>query len=699
MSGQAITRNIGISAHIDSGKTTLSERILYYSGKIHRIEEVRGGGDGATMDFMDLERERGITITSAATTVFWKDHRINIIDTPGHVDFTVEVERSLRVLDGAVLVLCSVAGVQSQSITVDRQMKRYRVPRVAFVNKMDRVGADAFKAVSDLQEKLGLNAFAVQIPIGSESAFTGVVDLVTMKAYTHVGDQGEDVIVGECPEDLRELAEEKRHAMLEALSMFDDHLMEALLEDLPIEEDVIHRAMKKGVQSLEFVPVFVGSAFKNTGVQPLIDAVCRYLPSPLEAAPMRAKMVGHEADEVLLAADPAKPLVCMAFKIQEEQFGQLTYTRVYQGTLMKGDTIINSRTGRKVRVGRLVEMHANDRANIDRAEAGDIVAMIGVDCASGDTFCHEGVGLTCESMHVPTAVISYSIAALDTNASDKLGKALSRFMNEDPTFHVRTDEESGETVISGMGELHLEVYIERIEREYSVALQVGPPQVNYREAITRPSEFNYIHKKQTGGSGQFAVVIGDIEPIPYDEADAAEYEFEDKVKGGNIPQEFIGSCNKGFKDVMAKGPLGEFPVIGIRVNLRDGKHHDVDSSDMAFRIASRAAMKEAIRKAGACLLEPIMRVEVETPEEFQGPVIGDLSSRRGMVQGMESRDGIHVVNASVPLSEMFGYATSLRSATAGKATYTMEFEKYSELPKNLEQEVVDRRTEKLAAAS
>ena len=689
------TRNIGISAHIDSGKTTLTERILFYSGKIHKMEEVRGGGDGATMDFMELEREKGITITSAATTVYWEDRKINIIDTPGHVDFTVEVERSLRVLDGAVLVLCSVAGVQSQSITVDRQMKRYGVPRLAFINKMDRIGADPFKGIKDLKEKLGLNAVAMQIPIGAESDFEGVVDLVTMKAVYNQGDQGEDVVIEECPPGLRALAEEKRMVMLEALSVFDDQLMEDLLEEKDISEEEIHAATLKGVRSLELVPVYMGTAVKNTGVQSLLNAVCRYLPSPLDAEPMRAKAVGHEEDEIELAPDPALPLVCMAFKIADEDYGQLTYTRVYQGTVRKGDSIINSRTGKKTRVGRLVRMHANDRVNIDEAAAGDIIAMIGVDCASGDTFCHPGVNVTCESMFVPAAVISYSIRPAETDGIDKLGKALTRFVKEDPTFNVASDEESGETVISGMGELHLDVYIERIRREYSVALEVGPPQVNYREAITRNAAFDYTHKKQTGGSGQFARVVGEIEPLVKSEEDDddKEFEFENKIKGGNIPQEYIGACEKGFHDIMEKGPLAEFPMVAIKVMLHDGKHHEVDSSDLAFRLCSRQAMKDAIKKAGPTLLEPIMKVEVETPEEFQGGVIGDLSSRRGIIIGMDTRDNSTVINANVPLSEMFGYATALRSSTAGKATYTMEFEKYASLPKILQDEVIVKRAE------
>ena len=684
------TRNIGISAHIDSGKTTLTERFLFYAGKIHKMEEVRGGGDGATMDHMDLEKEKGITITSAATTVSWGDHKINIIDTPGHVDFTVEVERSLRVLDGAILILCSVAGVQSQSITVDRQMKRYSVPRLAFINKMDRVGADPIRGLRDLQEKLNLNAVLMQVPIGAESEFAGVVDLIRMEALYNEGDQGEDLVKRAIPDDVLPFAEQKRHDMLESLSLFSEELMETFLDGKEIDEELIHQAVLEGVRSTELVPVFLGTAIKNTGVQPLMDAICRYLPSPIESATVFAKVVGNEEEEVELFPDPEKPFVCMAFKLTDEDYGQLTYIRIYQGTIQKGDTLVNSRTGRKVRVGRLVRMHANDRQNIDSACAGDIIAMIGVDCASGDTFCHEGVDVTLESMYVPDAVISYSIQAKETAMADKLVKAITRFMKEDPTFHVHTDEDSGEMIISGMGELHLEIYIQRIQREYGVGLLVGPPQVNYREAVGRRVEFNYTHRKQTGGAGQFANVVGDLEPLDFG-ANGEPFEFENHVKGGNIPQEYISSCEAGFRDVMTKGPLAEFPIVGLKVNLRDGKHHAVDSSDLAFRTCARTALHEAIRAAAPCILEPIMKVEVETPVDFQGGVIGDLSSRRGMIAGMDTRDDMTVILASVPLAEMFGYATALRSSTAGKATYSMEFEKYSVSPKVHQDEVITAR--------
>ena len=688
------TRNIGISAHIDSGKTTLTERILYYAGKIHKIEEVRGGGSGATMDHMELEKEKGITITSAATRVYWQDKDINIIDTPGHVDFTVEVERSLRVLDGAILVLCGVAGVQSQSITVDRQMKRYRVPRIAFINKLDRMGANPSRAIEGLRNILSLNAVAMQIPIGLEEDHQGAIDLVTMKAMYFDGEKGEQVRVEEIPSEYQEEAEEKRMEMLEAISMFDDQIMEDLLEDKEIAEESIHEAIKTGVQTLELCPVYLGSAFKNKGVQLVLDAVNRYLPSPLEAEPAIGKNADDESIEVELKPDPEEALVAMAFKLTEEQFGQLTYTRIYQGTLEKGAQIVNVRTGKKMRVGRMVRMHSNDRENIDKAEAGDIIAMVGVECASGDTFCGDNVRVVCESMHVPEPVISLAIQGKDSDAQTKISKALGRFMREDPTFRVSVDQESGETQISGMGELHLDIYIERMRREYKAEVIVGAPQVNYREAISNPADFDYLHKKQTGGSGQFAGVSGNIEPL--EENAEKEFEFVNAIFGGAIPSEHIPACEKGFLDVMEKGPLAAFPMVGIKVTLSDGKYHDVDSSDLAYRLACRSAMKQAIKKANPMILEPIMKVEVETPSEYQGPVIGDLSSRRGVIYGSNVNGDDTVIQCGVPLSEMFGYATQLRSMTAGKANYSMEFEKYSATPSFVQEKVMKERAEKLA---
>jgi elongation factor G len=709
-------RNIGISAHIDSGKTTLTERILFYCDKIHKIEEVRGGGAGATMDHMELEKEKGITITSAATTVQWsglnkegikyaegdeKNITINIIDTPGHVDFTVEVERSLRVLDGAILVLCSVAGVQSQSITVDRQMKRYKIPRLAFFNKMDRMGASSEKGLKSVREKLGLNAALVQIPIGAEDQFRGVVDLVTMKAYYFDGDNGENIRIEAIPADMADEAQAAREKMIDAISEFNDELMEKALNGEEISEELCHKAIKEGTQSLKLVPVFLGSAFKNKGVQLLLNGVSRYLPSPISCAkPTANKTQDGKAVKIQLEPDPSKPLVCMAFKITEEQFGQLTYTRLYQGTLRKGDTIYNTRTKKKVRVGRIVRMHANDRENIEFAEAGDIISMIGVDCASGDTFVGDDdmSDVSLESMFIPVAVIELSIKAKDKDHQTKMAKGLQRFIKEDPTFHVYTDEESGETRIAGMGELHLEIYVERLKREYKADVEVGAPQVNYRETIRGEANFDYLHKKQTGGSGQFGHVIGKIRPLTGDKKEKEDqlFKFNDNIKGGSIPNEFIPSCEKGFMDVMNKGPLAAFPLIDVEVDLNDGRYHDVDSSDMAFRIAARMAMREAIKAANPVLLEPIMKVEVETPDEYQGFVIGDLSSRRGIIQGSETNEnGDAIINALVPLSEMFGYSTDLRSGTAGKAGYTMEFSKYMECPNNIQEKVMTERKDKV----
>ena len=686
------TRNIGISAHIDSGKTTLTERILYYAGKIHKIEEVRGKGSGATMDHMELEKEKGITITSAATTVNWDDKKINIIDTPGHVDFTVEVERSLRVLDGAILVLCGVAGIQSQSITVDRQMKRYKVPRLAFINKLDRMGANPEKGIQGIRDVLGLNAVAMQIPIGLEEHLEGVVDLISMKAIYFDGEKGDDIRYEEIPEHLQEQAQQSRNDMLEAVSMFDDQMMEDLLEEKEISETAIHDAVCKGVQTLEFCPVFLGSAFKNRGVQPLLDAITRYLPSPLDAVPSQATDL-DSGEKLTLECDPDKPTIAMAFKLTEEQFGQLTYTRIYQGSLNKGDQIVNSRTGRKLRVGRMVRMHSNDRENTDHAEAGDIIAMVGVECASGDTFCGEGIKVTCESIFAPDPVISLAVRGEDNDQQMKMSKALGRFMREDPTFHVRTDEESGETVISGMGELHLDIYIERMRREYAVDVIVGAPQVNYREAITSTAEFDHLHKKQTGGSGQYAGVTGMIEPLAEDHENG--FEFVNQIFGGAIPSEHIPACEKGFKDVMSKGPLAAFPMVGIKVTLNDGKYHDVDSSDLAYQLAARTAMRDAVKKSSPVLMEPVMKVEVETPSDFQGSVIGDLSSRRGVVYGTEVNGDDTVINAGVPLGEMFGYATQLRSLTSGKANYSMEFEKYNRCPAFVQEKVIKERAEKM----
>jgi elongation factor G len=684
----AQTRNIGISAHIDSGKTTLSERILFYAGRIHRMQEVRGGDGGATMDFMDLERERGITITSAATQVEWGDHCINLIDTPGHVDFTVEVERSLRVLDGAVMILCAVGGVQSQSVTVDRQMNRYRVPRIAFINKMDRTGADPERVRRELEEKLGLNVVPIQLPIGAGEDFRGVIDLVTMKALSFEGSSGEEVVSSPIPEALIDEAEAARAEMLEALSMHNDELMEALLEDLPIGEAMVHQTLREATINRDIVPMMLGTAFRNKGVQPLLDAVCEYLPSPLDRTCV-ARDHDNEGAEVPLACDPDAPAVAMAFKIVDESFGQLTYVRVYQGTFAKGKQYRNARTNKPTRVGRIVRMHADAREDVAEARPGDIVALVGADCASGDTFCGEGANYSLESIFVADAVISLSITPASSADQDRMAKALSRFMKEDPTFRVSTDPETGETVIAGMGELHLDVYIERMKREYKANVTVGAPNVSYREAPTVESAFNYKHKKQTGGSGQYAHVVGRLIPLPDDAEDP--YEFEDNVTGGRVPREYIPAVGKGFVAAIKEGPLAGYEIVGCKFCLDDGSHHAVDSSEMAFRIAAIEAFKQAFGRSKPCLQEPIMTVEVETPGEFQGAIVGDLNSRRGIIHATETRVNHSVIRAEVPLANMFGYATIVRSLSKGMATFTMEMSRYARVPTSIAEEIIAER--------
>jgi len=689
-------RNMGISAHIDSGKTTLSERILYYAGRIHRIQEVKGGGDGATMDYMDLERERGITITSAATSVKWHDCDINLIDTPGHVDFTVEVERSLRVLDGAILVLCAVGGVQSQSMTVDRQMKRYKVPRLAFVNKMDRTGANFDRVVKQLREKLGTDAIPMQIPIGKEDKLEGVIDLVTMKAYYFDGDNGETVREEAIPAAYEKPATEARHAMLEGLAMYSDSLMEKLLAEAQPSDDEIHAVVKAAVQNQSITPVFCGSAYKNKGVQKLLDAVVRYLPSPLERKVIAKKW--DKPDEAFdLTPDPAKPLVAMAFKIVDDPYGQLTFMRIYQGKITKGEAYINQRTSNKQRFSRIVRMHADKREEIDSAEAGDIVAVMGVDAASGDTYASEAKYCTLESMFVPEPVIKMAITPTNRDGLDKLGKALQRFTREDPTFRVSTDDETGETVIAGMGELHLDIYVERIKREFKVEVEVGAPKVSYREAPTRATEYEYKHKKQTGGSGQFAHIIGRLDPLPDDAPET--FEFEDAVVGGRVPREYIPSVEKGFRASLSKGPIAGFPIVGVKATLSDGSYHDVDSSDMAFQICARAGFREAFLNTKPVLLEPIMKMEVEVPADFQGPVTGELNKRRGLIISTETVGNTSTIVAEVPLAETFGYSTDLRSMTQGQGVFTMEFSKYKPTPGNVQKEIVEERKKaELAAA-
>ncbi|WP_417848725.1 elongation factor G [Thalassoglobus sp.] len=694
-------RNIGISAHIDSGKTTLTERILYYSGRIHKIEEVRGGGDGATMDHMELEKERGITITSAATQVQWKDHIVNVIDTPGHVDFTVEVERSLRVLDGAVLVLCSVGGVQSQSLTVDRQMKRYKVPRIAFVNKMDRVGADFYSVVNQVTDKLKVTAVPIQIPIGGGVDFEGMIDLVDMEAITFSGDQGDEIHISEVPADYKEKAEQYRHEMLESLSMFDDELMEALLEEKEISPEKIRKVIRTATLSQDITPVMCGSAFKNKGVQELLDAVTEYLPCPTdventavdvdatEKAIAAGEIQENEAKRIVLTDSADDPLVCMAFKTVMEQFGQLTYVRIYQGKVIKGESYTNIRTGQKVRFGRLVRMHSNDREDIDSAEAGDIFAVVGIDCASGDTFCGEGANLSLENIYVPEPVIRLSIEPTDRTGADRLGKALERFRREDPTFHVSTDAETNETIIAGMGQLHLEVYIERIKREYRCEVTIGEPKVAYKEMPTKDYEFNYKHKKQTGGSGQYAHVVGKLKALP--EGSEEEHVFNNNISQGRIPSQYIPAAIAGFKRALVKGPLIEAEVVYAEVDLDDGSYHDVDSSEKAFETCGWQAVRDALTKANVALLEPIMLLEVEIPDEYQGSVTGHVSSKRGVVNSATTREGTCYIVAEVPLANMFDYANELRSMTQGKGGFSMEFARYSQVPRNIQTEIVERR--------
>jgi elongation factor G len=670
-------RNIGISAHIDSGKTTLTERILFYTQKIHAIHEVRGkDGHGATMDSMALERERGITIQSASTNVTWKNYEINIIDTPGHVDFTIEVERSLRVLDGAVLVLCSVGGVQSQTITVDRQMSRYKVPRIAFINKCDRMGANPERVTEQLRDKLNHNAVLLQWPIGLESNFEGIIDLITMKALYFDGASGENIREEAIPDELLAMAREKRDLMVDRVSLYDDALAEAYLEDR-VTEELIHKAVRNGVLSLELIPVFIGSAFKNKGVQTLLDSVIKYLPSPKEIE-NKAFDLDNDNAEVILQSDSQLPAVLLAFKLDDTRFGQLTYVRLYQGTINKGDEIFNRRSQKKTRIGRLIRMHADEMEDIAKAEAGDIVALFGIDCASGDTFTEAGVNYSLSSMYVPTPVISLSVKPADNKSGENMAKALNRFVKEDPTFQTFVDAETNDTIIRGMGELHLDIYIERMRREYNVTLETGAPQVAYRESISQKTTFDYTHKKQTGGAGQYGRVCGIIEPFHQ-----GDFEFVDDLKGGAIPTEYVPACEKGFVHALQKGPLVGFPIVGVRITLNDGNYHPVDSSDQAFQQAAFGAFRESYNKCKPVILEPIMRVGVETPPEYQGQVLGTINQRRGMILSATEDKVFTAIEAEVPLSEMFGYSTILRSATQGKAEFTMEFSRYAKVPESI----------------
>lgn len=683
-------RNIGISAHIDSGKTTLTERILFYTGRIHQIHEVKGkDGVGATMDSMELERERGITIQSAATFVSWGEYFINVIDTPGHVDFTVEVERSLRVLDGAILVLCSVAGVQSQSITVDRQMKRYNVPRIAFVNKCDRTGANPYKVKDQLISKLGHNAVLIQIPIGLEEKHEGQVDLVSMKGLYYEGIDGLEMVEKDIPANLLAEAQEKRHVMLDALSMFDDELMELMMEEKDIPESVIWRAIRTGTLSLNLTPVMCGSAYKNKGVQALLNAVTKCLPCPNDVQNHALDLDDHEA-KYPLYAEESKPTVALGFKLEDGQYGQLTYVRIYQGQIKKGEELMNIRTGKKFKVGRLVKMHSNSMEDIENAGPGDIIALFGVECASGDTFCHPSINVAMSSMFVAAPVISLSIEPIDRKAADNMAKALNRFTKEDPTFRTFVDPESNQTIIQGMGELHLEVYVERMKREFKAEVKTGMPQVAYRETITEKADFNYTHKKQTGGSGQYGRVAGFMEPN-----EEANYSFVNQIKGGSIPNEYIPSCDKGFQEAMKKGSLIGFPIVNIKMSINDGQYHPVDSSDMAFQSAAIGAFREAYNKAKPVILEPLMKVSVEGPSEFQGNIFGSVNQRRGVILASTEDGQFTRVDAEVPLSEMFGYSTVLRSMSQGKAEFSMEFLRYGKVPTSvsdaMKKEYDDRR--------
>lgn len=691
-------RNIGISAHIDAGKTTLSERILYYTGRIHRIEEVRSKtGSGPTLDYMELEREKGITIQAAATYCAWNAYHINLIDTPGHVDFTVEVERALRVLDGAILVLCGVAGVQSQTITVDRQMQRHRIPRLAFINKLDRAGANPDKVLSQLREKLRHRPALITMPIGLEDRFEGVIDLLSLRALAFEGPNGERVVASDIPEHLLPEAFRRRQELIETVADVDDAIAEKFLSDTEISTEELIAAIRRATLRRELVPVYVGSAKANKGIQPLLDGVCYFLPSPLDVS--YDAMNRESSSSVPLSADPTAPLVALAFKLEDGRYGQLTYLRIYQGTLRKGDSVVNATTGKSMRVPRIGRIHADQLHDIELAAAGDIVAVFGIECSSGDTLTDGRLNVALTGIYTPSPVIELAIAPKDRNKQSNFAKALHRFMREDPTFHVARDEETGQTLIRGMGELHLEVYIERMSREYDCEVEVGRPQVAYRETITKRAEFNYLHKKQTGGAGQFARVAGYIEPLPPDIGKL--YEFVDHVVGGAIAREFIPACDKGFQEALQRGLLIGKPVVGVRVVLNDGQTHPVDSSELAFKIAAMAAFREAYFRAEPIILEPIMKLEVSVPEEFQGAVIGQINQRRGVILNTVLDNGYAVIEAEVPLAEMFGYSTNLRSTTQGKGEFTLEFLRYAPLPRQLQEELVReyqrRRVEERAA--
>ena len=677
------TRNIGIAAHIDAGKTTITERILYYTGRIHKIGEVHEGA--ATMDWMEQERERGITITSAVTTAFWKDHRINIIDTPGHVDFTIEVERSMRVLDGAVAVFDASQGVEPQSETVWRQAEKYRVPRIAFANKMDKTGAEILLVINSMKQRLGARPVLMQWPIGQEDTFKGIIDLVSMKAFTYGNDLGTEIEEIEIPEEYQEIAAEWHDKLIEAAADLDEDVMMKYLEGEEVTEAELKAAFRKGTISLDVTPVFLGSALKNKGVQLLLDAIVEYLPSPLDVPPIKG--LTESGDAVERPAEASGPLAALAFKIMADPYvGRLTFVRVYSGVLKAGSYIYNSTKGKKERVGRLLRMHANHREEVEELSAGDLGAVVGLkDTVTGDTLVGDGdEPIILESIDIPEPVISVAIEPKTKADQEKLAMALSRLAEEDPTFRVHTDPESGQTIISGMGELHLEIIVDRLKREFKVDAHVGKPQVAYRETITRQVDVEGKFVRQSGGRGQYGHVKIKAEPMPR----GGGFEFINAIVGGVIPKEFIPAVQKGIEEAMQSGPLIGFPVVDLKVTLYDGSYHEVDSSEMAFKIAGSMAIKSAVQKGNPAILEPIMRVEVTTPEEYLGDVIGDLNGRRGQVLGMEARGNAQVITAHVPLAEMFGYATDLRSKTQGRASFVMFFDHYAEVPKQVQEKLL-----------
>ncbi|XP_017467503.1 PREDICTED: elongation factor G, mitochondrial [Rhagoletis zephyria] len=684
-------RNIGISAHIDSGKTTLTERILFYTGRIAQMHEVRGKDNvGATMDSMELERQRGITIQSAATYTIWKDTNINIIDTPGHVDFTVEVERALRVLDGAVLVLCAVGGVQSQTLTVNRQMKRYNVPCLAFINKLDRTGANPYRVLSHMRSKMNHNAAFIQLPIGVESDCRGIVDLVTEKAIYFEGTHGMELRYDEIPQDMRAESVERRQELIEHLSNVDETLGELFLEEKTPTEDDIKNAIRRTCIKRTFTPVMVGTALKNKGVQPLLDAVIEYMPNPGQVENVAfIEKEGQDPEKIVLnpARDGKAPFISLAFKLEAGRFGQLTYLRCYQGMLQKGDNIFNARTNKKVRVARLVRLHSNNMEDVNEVYAGDIFALFGVDCASGDTFTTDPKGnISMESIFVPEPVVSMAIKPNNAKDRDNFAKAVARFTKEDPTFHFFFDADVKETLVSGMGELHLEIYAQRMEREYGCPVTLGKPKVAFRETLVSPCEFDYLHKKQSGGSGQYARIIGVLEPLPPDQNTLLE--FVDDTMGTNVPKQFVPGVEKGFREMAERGMLSGHRLSGVRFRLIDGGHHIVDSSELAFMLAAHGAVKEVFQMGSWQILEPIMMVEVTAPEEFQGAVMGQLSKRHGIITGTDGAEGWFTVYAEVPLNDMFGYAGELRSSTQGKGEFTMEYSRYSPCLPDVQEQLV-----------